>query len=124
VDNVRPRGRYVRRQLFEHSVDFDGDVIGVERLDTNSALRCAPTTSGCSGTSGWTMTRNYRPSDNSSPATTSHISWREKPPLTCVRTFFTAIEIEDSQFKDIERVVDVDFWGVVNGHQGLFAPPH
>ena len=24
-------------------------------------------------------------------------------------------DIEDSQFKDIEKVMDVDFWGVVNG---------
>ncbi|MFT8181371.1 SDR family NAD(P)-dependent oxidoreductase, partial [Mycobacteroides chelonae] len=24
-------------------------------------------------------------------------------------------EVEESQFKDIERIIDVDFWGVVNG---------
>src|SRR3978361_1655532 len=30
-------------------------------------------------------------------------------------------DIEDSQFKDIERVMDVDYWGVVNGTK-IFLP--
>jgi NADP-dependent 3-hydroxy acid dehydrogenase YdfG len=31
-------------------------------------------------------------------------------------------EVEVSQFKDIERVIDVDFWGVVNGTKAFL--PH
>ncbi|ATA28018.1 short-chain dehydrogenase/reductase family oxidoreductase [Mycobacterium lepraemurium] len=31
-------------------------------------------------------------------------------------------DVEDSRFKDIERVVDVDFWGVVNGTKAFL--PH
>ncbi|GAB5902723.1 SDR family NAD(P)-dependent oxidoreductase [Mycobacteroides chelonae] len=31
-------------------------------------------------------------------------------------------EVEESQFKDIERIIDVDFWGVVNGTKAFL--PH
>ncbi|WP_132199976.1 SDR family NAD(P)-dependent oxidoreductase, partial [Mycobacteroides abscessus] len=31
-------------------------------------------------------------------------------------------ELEASEFKDIERIIDVDFWGVVNGTKAFL--PH